>query len=370
MPATRSSLTSVENLLLDTTSGGHVKLDQVATVAVQPQPSDLPQEAMSQYADVAAAVSGGSAGSVRQAISAKLTGMTFPTDYHAELVTPTQYGNVLAGTAAGNQLSPNGSYAGGTSRVAFISYVIAALVAVLLIAQAITGSWRLGLASFLVLPACLSGAAGVTFATGQQGTLAAAAGLLAVFALAARLVIGVAARLRARGADPNGSTGGLDAGARFDPLAQVAMPAGVTAVTLVPFIVMGDVPGMELLHTAAAVILGGLATTALACLVVLPVTSRLFGPALTVDSDEALAGIATAGGADIAGGIAVPTARQASEAMDGQTGSVHAADVEPALVRDHAGVRQDGPPHPGADPGAGPPADVPPPDAARFREDA
>jgi hypothetical protein len=238
------------------------------------------------------------------------------------------------------------------------------------IAQAITGSWRLGLASFLVLPACLSGAVLVTFATGQQGTLAAAAGLLAVFALAARLVIGVSARLRARGADPNGSTGDPDTGSGFDSLAQVAVPAGATAVTLVPFIVMGDVPGMELLHTAAAVILGGLATTALACLVVVPVTSRLFGPALTVDSDETLPGIAMAGRAGIADGIAVPTARQHAEAMDGQTGSVHAADVEPALVRDRAGGHRDGPPHPGADPSGGPPADAPPQDAAGSRGDA
>jgi Cu/Ag efflux pump CusA len=287
LPATRRSLSSVENLVIDTVSGGHVRLGQVAAVSVQPQPSDIPQEAMSQYADVTATMSGDSAGSVREAISAQLAGMTFPTSYHAELVGPTQYGNVLAGTAAGNQLSPNGSYASGTSRGAFIGYVVAALVAVLLIGQAITGSWRLGLTSFLVLPACLSGAVLVTFATGQQETLAAAAGLLAVFALAARLVIGVAARLRGR-AD-------LDAGTGFESLAQIAVPALVTAVALVPFIVTGNVPGMELLHTAAAVILGGLVTITLVCLVVLPAASRLFGPAPAAESDETVAGIAMAG---------------------------------------------------------------------------
>ena len=218
LPATRSSLSSIENLVIDTANGGHVRLGQVAAVAVQPQPSDIPQEAMSQYADVTATVSGDSAGSVGTAISAKLAGMTFPADYHAELVSPTQYGNVLAGSAAGNQLSPNGSYASGTSRFAFTGYVVAALVAVLLIGQAIAGSWRLGFTSFLVLPACLSGAVLVTFATGQQQTLAAAAGLLAVFALAVRLVIGVAARLRAS-ADPAAgdrlsSRPGPDRGAR------------------------------------------------------------------------------------------------------------------------------------------------------------
>ena len=293
VPAIRNSLSSVENLVIDTANGGHVRLGQVATIRVQPQPSDIPQEAMSQYADVTATVSGDSAGSVRHAISARLAGMTFPTDYHAELVSPTKYGNVLAGSAAGNQLSPNGSYAGGTSRVAFIGYMVAALVAVLLIAQAITGSWRLALISFLALPCCLSGAVLVTFATGQQQTLAAAAGLLGVFALAVRLVIGAAARPRARAAGAEHVTGEhVDLGSP----ATTAIPVLVTAVTLVPFIVMGDVPGMELLHTAAAVILGGLAATVGVCLIALPVARHRFGPAATTP-DDARAGLAIADGA-------------------------------------------------------------------------
>ena len=377
LPANRSSLSSIDNLLIDTTNGGHVRLGQVATVAVQPQPSDIPQEAMSQYADVTATVSGDSAGSVRGAISAKLAGMAFPTNYHAELVSPTQYGNVLAGSAAGNQLSPNGSYASGTSRVAFIGYVIAALVAILLIGQAIAGSWRLGLTSFLLLPACLSGAVLVTFATGQQETLAAAAGLLAVFALAARLVIGTSAgntgaRLRAGTAQVEraAAAGSAGAGADLVSPAQVAVPVLVTAVTLVPFIAMGDVPGMELLHTAAAVILGGLATTLLVCLVVLPVASCLIGPGPTVESDDTLAGIAIAGGADVTAGVTVPGTRQPADAMHGQGAGAGVTNVEHALVRDDSAGRRDGPPHRPTATDAGPPADVQSPDARESGEDA
>ena len=360
MPATRNSLTSINNLLLDTANGGHVRLGHVASVSVQPQPSDIPQEAMSQYADVTATVSGGSADSVRQAITAKLNSMAFPADYHAELVSPTQYGNVLAGTAAGNLLSPNGG-SGGTSRIAFIGYVTAALIAVLLIGQAITGSWRLGFASFLLLPACLSGAVLVTYATGQQGTLAAAAGLLAVFALAVRLVIGVAARLRARATGALGAPGAPGAGTGFEPLAQVAVPAGVIAVTLLPFIVMGDVPGMELLHTAAAVILGGLATTALLCVFVLPVITRLFRPALTAAPVDTLAEIAMAGQPTVEG-TPVPSARQPAESPGRHAASVGAG-VEQAAVRDPGEVSHDGPPHPGT----APPGGARPPGPGGFR---
>jgi len=356
VPAVRDSLSSVENLVIDTANGGHVRLGEVATIGVQPQPSDIPQEAMSQYADVTATVSGDSAGSVSQAISARLAGMTFPAGYHAELVTPTPYGNVLAGSAAGNQLSPNGSYAGGTPRAAFIGYVVAALAAVLLIAQAITGSWRLALASFLALPCCLSGAVLVTFATGQQQTLAAAAGLLGVFALAVRLVIGAAARLRA-GAAAGGTGERIDLGSP----ATTAIPVLVTAVTLVPFIVMGDVPGMELLHTAAAVILGGLAATLLVCLIALPVACHRFGLAATAEPGEALTGLAMTSGADAAGGITVPDTRQPAEAMRGQTDGATGSDVEPATVRDDTEAHRDGP-------GTGSPTDTQRPDADGFRD--
>jgi Cu/Ag efflux pump CusA len=387
LPATRSSVSSIDNLIIDAANGGHVRLGQVATVNVQPQPSDIPQEAMSQYADVAATVSGDSAGAVRNAISAKLATMTFPTNYHAELVSPTQYGNVLAGSAAGNQLSPNGGYASGTSRFAFIGYVIAALIAVLLIAQAVAGSWRLGVTSFLVLPACLSGGVLVTFATGQQETLAAAAGLLAVYALAVRLVLGVAARLRARATDSRpgyGAMAAADTGVNLGSPALTAVPVLVTAVTLVPFVVLGDVPGMELLHTAAAVILGGLATTLLVCLFVLPVASRRFGLGPVPESDEMLGGIALASGADR---VTVPSTRQPAEAMQGQMAGARVYDVEHALVRDNTGSRDSTSVRDttgvrdttagrgngrqrGSATDAGPPSDTRPGDADGFREDA
>jgi Cu/Ag efflux pump CusA len=297
-PATRDSLTSVQNLLIDTANGGHVRLGQVASISVRPQPSDIPQEAMSRYVDVTAAVSGGSAGSVSAAIGKKVESMSFPMEYHAELAVPTEAGTALAGTAAGNALSPNGAAVAGTSRFAFVGYVIAALVAILLIAQAVTGSWRLAFLAFLALPMSLSGAVLVTFAADASGTLAAAAGLLAAFALAARLVIGTAARLRAPRA---GQARPEDPGAAGGPM-DILVPASVTAVALIPFVVIGDVPGMELLHTAAAVILGGLATTAAVSVVALPVAARILGPKGSVDY------------AGVAGEVAVPAARQPVDA--------------------------------------------------------
>jgi hypothetical protein len=148
------------------------------------------------------------------------------------------------------------------------------------------------------------------------------------------------------------------------------VPVLVTAVTLVPFIVMGNVPGMELLHTAAAVILGGLATTVLVCLVVLPVASRLIGPGPVPESDDALAGIAVAEGADAAEGVTVPGSRQAADALHGHRAGAGAANMEHAIVRDNSAGQRDGPPRRPTATDAGPRADAQAPDTGGTGEDA
>jgi len=59
----------------------------------------------------------------------------------------------------------------------------------------------------------------------------------------------------------------------------------VAAVALVPFIVMDDVAGNELLHPAAAVILAGLIAATLLNTLVLPAACLRFGPARAREQD-------------------------------------------------------------------------------------
>jgi hypothetical protein len=196
---------------------------------------------------------------VSAAIDSRLASTRFPGNYHAELVT---------GTAA-TGLSANGTAVASTSPAVFGSFVAAALIGVLLIAHAATGSWRLAALAFGSLPVALSGGALLVVTTGSSGQLAASAGLLGVFALAARQAIAVTASRGAR-------------------LGIIMTPAVVTAVALVPFAAMGDVSGLELLHTAAAVILAGLVTTTLVSLFLLPVGCRLLRPRPRLDSAMAV----------------------------------------------------------------------------------
>ncbi len=179
----------------------------------------------------------------------------------------------LAGAVSTNEMQTMAGVLTGprrepvTTRIAFASYVIAAIAGVLLLARAATGNWRLALLAFGSLPVAASGGVITAVALGVAGEFAATAGLLAVFALAARQSIAVTAQAAARdGAAANdGDRADASAG-----LAAIVTPAVLTAVALAPFAALGNVPGMELLHTAAIVILGGLVTTTLVSLFVLP----------------------------------------------------------------------------------------------------
>ncbi|MFN2490230.1 MAG: efflux RND transporter permease subunit [Actinomycetota bacterium] len=66
VPATRKSVSSVGNLLIDRPGGGYLRLGDVADVRVRPTPTVIRRDAVSRYIDVAAEVSGRSATAVAQ----------------------------------------------------------------------------------------------------------------------------------------------------------------------------------------------------------------------------------------------------------------------------------------------------------------
>jgi Cu/Ag efflux pump CusA len=261
----RSTVAQVQSLLIDTAGGGNVRLGSVASVDVGSGPIDIEHEALSRYVDVTAPVYVGGVGAAGTAIQHKLPQISFPLDYHAEVV-------------GGTPDSP-------TSHLEFLSFVLAAAVGVLLLLQASIGSWRLAALFLLALPASLIGGIIVGLATGEAGSLGAAAGLLAVFALATRQGLVQIAHIRRRHAESGGElTAELVVNAARERLAPSLTALLVIASTLAPFVVMGDVAGNEITHAAAAVILGGLVTTTLLIQLLVPAICLALGPT------EAIAG--------------------------------------------------------------------------------
>jgi Cu/Ag efflux pump CusA len=270
-PSTRASLGSVNNLLLDTVNGGHARLGSLARVSVAAEPEDIKHDATSPYLDVTAGLSGRSLGSARAAAASGLGRISFPLGYYA----------VVEGAPANPALSG--------ARLA--SYVIAALIGILLLAQAAAGSWRLALLVLAALPVPVAVGVLTAFGIGAQDSLAALAGLLGVLAVAIYQAFGITAAIRrAHLADGGPLTPGLMADAAAGAGGSAIAAAAVAAAALLPFIVIGDVAGTELLHTAAAVILAGLIAATLLNTLLLPAACLRFGPARAPEQDQGLTG--------------------------------------------------------------------------------
>jgi Cu/Ag efflux pump CusA len=247
VPEVRQSLDTIRDLRIDTPDGSGVRLGDVARVAIAPNPVDLRHEAVSRYVDVRAGISGRDPDAVRADVRDRLRAMHFPLDYHAEVVTP-----------SADEQAPLST---------FLTYAVAAAVAIFLLLQAAFGSWRLAALVFATLPIALVGGVVVIAAGGGDVSLGAAFGLMAVLGLAVRNAIALVRRLQEL--EGNGTERlALVVRGTADRAPAVVLTALVMAAALVPFAALGDVAGNEITHSTAAVVLGGLvSSTALALFV-------------------------------------------------------------------------------------------------------
>jgi multidrug efflux pump subunit AcrB len=257
-PAVGGSLAGVNDLLLDTVNGGHARLGSLARVSVASEPADIKHDATSPYVDVTARLSGRGLGSAMGAVAGGLGRVAFPLGYTAVVV--------------GRPASPAVSW----ERLA--GYVLAALIGILLLVQAATGSWQLALLVLAVLPVPVAAGVLTAFALGAGDSLAAMTGLLGVLAIAIYQAFWVSAAIRrAHPGDCGPLTQDRLVAAAAGASGPVITAAAAGAAALLPFIVLGDDAGTELLHIAAAVILAGLGAATLLNTVLLPVACLRFG---------------------------------------------------------------------------------------------
>ena len=85
-PESRSSLTGIGNLLIDTPTGGHVRLEDVADVRISPTPTVIQRDAVSRRIDIGLDASGRDPGAVAADINRRLAATQLPLEYHAEVV--------------------------------------------------------------------------------------------------------------------------------------------------------------------------------------------------------------------------------------------------------------------------------------------
>ena len=165
---------------------------------------------------------------------------------------------------------------------------------IFLLLQASFGSWRLATLSFLTLPMALVGGALAAYIGGGILSLGSLVGFFTVFGIAARngiLMINHFQHLEQHEGETFGPKLVLR-GAR-ERLAPILMTTLATGLAIVPLVVAGNIPGNEIEHPLAVVVLGGLFTSTLLNLFVVPALYLRFGrPATPTATATATAGSA------------------------------------------------------------------------------
>jgi CzcA family heavy metal efflux pump len=260
-PNNRNSLTSIQEMLvdLDTPGGGQVRLADVADIRIVPIPNSINRENQARRINVEAEVQGRDLGSAVVDVEYALGEIEFPIGYHPELI---------------------GEYA--ERQAASQRILIAGLVAMLVIfflLRVSLRSWRLAAMSFLSLPmAMVGGILAAFFFSNGILSLGSLVGFLTILGVAARNGIMLISHYQHL-EEHEGETFGLGlvmrgARERVSPIMMTALTAGLA---LVPLVIAGNIPGHEIENPMAIVILGGLVTSTLVNLFIVPPLYLVFG---------------------------------------------------------------------------------------------
>jgi Cu/Ag efflux pump CusA len=274
----RRSVDSVREMLIDTPTGQRVKLSEVADVDIGPTPNVIKREASSRRIDVQANVRGRDLGAVASDVQSRLQKLTFPLGYYAVL-----QGEYQELSAARNRLQ---------------LLAVLALAVIFVLLQQSFGSWRLATLSFLTLPSALVGGVLAAWLAGGVISLGSLIGFLTVLGIAARngiIMINHFQHLERY----EGETFGIELVLRgaSERLRPILMTTGAAGLAILPLIIFGDLPGHEVEYPMAVVILGGLVTSTLLNLFILPAFYLRFGRGTSPSTDRPTVSAAAAGSA-------------------------------------------------------------------------
>ncbi len=251
VPNIRRDPTAIQRLPITLPGGGTAPLGELAEVRITPALNEVTREHASRKLDVTANVSGRDLGSAARELETGVRKLRFPTGTHPEFL-----GEYAAQKAA---------------RTRMLGLAALAILGVLLILYSDFGTARLTGLLVLTLPFALVGGVLAVLVTGAVLSLGGLVGLVTVLGIAARNGIMLVSHYRHLERE-EGVPFGRDLvlrGAR-ERLTPILMTALVTGLALLPLAVFGNRPGQEIEHPMAQVILGGLLSSTVLNLFVLP----------------------------------------------------------------------------------------------------
>jgi len=245
-----------------------VRLADLASVDFVPAPNVVQREAASRRIDVTCDASGRDLGAVVADLRRAVDDVPFPAGHHAEIL-----GEYASRTAARTRL------------------LLLSLLSVVGIGLVLYGDFRSArVMVFLVatLPFALVGGVAAVVVTGGVVSLGSLVGFVTVLGIAARNGIMMVSHFRHLEREEGLAFGEeLILRGAVERVVPIAMTALATGLALVPLIVSGAKPGSEIEYPMAVVILGGLVTSTLLNLLLVPPLYLAFGAPVPVEpADE------------------------------------------------------------------------------------
>jgi CzcA family heavy metal efflux pump len=267
-PEVRGDPTALQRLMIDTPSGAQVPLSEVAEIMIVPARNEITREGVSRKIDVTCNVAGRDLGSVARDIEERIAGLTFGSGYHAEVL-----GEYQAQQESRNRLLLLGALS---------------LLGIFLVLHADFGSVRLAMLVFLTLPFALVGGVAGVLLTGAVLSLGAIVGFVTVLGIAARngiMLVSHFRHLEKEEGMPFGEE--LVMRGAEERLSPILMTALATGLALLPIALGGTRPGHEIEHPLAVVIVGGLVTSTLLNLLLVPALYLRYGRGGVIKEEEA-----------------------------------------------------------------------------------
>jgi len=248
----RRDVDALQRLMIDTPSGAQVSLGDVADITIEPAPNVITREGSSRKIDVLCNVSGRDLSSVANDIQRVVKDtVDFGQGYHPEFL---------------------GEYAeASAARQRILVLSIFSAIAIFLLLYSDFQAFRPALLIFLTLPFSMIGGIAGAFLSGGVISLGSLIGFVTVLGVAARngiMLIDHYRHLETAEGVPFGPD--LIVRGASERLAPILMTALTTGLALVPILIGGNIPGHEIEYPMAFVILGGLTTSTLLNLLVVP----------------------------------------------------------------------------------------------------
>jgi CzcA family heavy metal efflux pump len=250
-PAARNSVGDISDILVDTPTGGHVRIGDVATVTLRPTPNAIQHEGSTRRIDIAADVRGRDMGAVARDVEDGLDDISFPLEHHATVI----------GVFAERQ----------DAQRRLASYAIITIVGIFLILLWVLKRLRLAVLTFITLPIALVGGLLGNYVAGGVISIGSLVGFFTVLGIVARNGIMMISHFQHL-EDEEGMVFGPSLvlrGAR-ERVAPIMMTALTTGLALVPLILAGNIAGQEIEYPMGVVILGGLISSTVINLFVVP----------------------------------------------------------------------------------------------------